>query len=86
MFCTKCGNGLEDGARFCGACGEGVRTEDAAVFNPDIGVKDASSEAPDIPGASLLNAGASLIGSISPTAIAMAICAVLTILATLFMP
>lgn len=49
MFCTKCGNQLHDGAKFCQSCGTKVEKPEAPAVPADETVAPAS--APEIPAA-----------------------------------
>jgi len=46
-FCTKCGNQLKPGARFCGSCGESV--SQSLQSTASIPVTELGSRKPDIP-------------------------------------
>ena len=46
MFCAKCGNKLEDGARFCNECGNVVESPMPVMSQPNVSVKKPLGKAP----------------------------------------
>ena len=57
MFCSKCGNEVKDGQKFCGRCGEPVDTGNPVDATPQEGVTEmlqnpgmaGNTEAPGMP-------------------------------------
>ncbi len=62
MFCTNCGQKIEDGMKFCPNCGQPVTSGTAATANASAlstdGVVAANASAPDTDGAAVVNASA----------------------------